>query len=165
MAPDAQTYANPGDFAIMSYSGSGDVTGTIQGVDLTLPPPPVSGSTSGCEAADFAGFTPGNIALVQRGTCTFDVKATNAQAAGAITVVVMNDGQPGRTDTLAGTLGEDTTTTIPVVGTSFAVGADLASPAGTVVRVVTSTEIAPKDSQNVLAPLKPKNKKKAGVDN
>ena len=30
-----------------------------------------------------AGFTPGNIALIQRGTCTFRIKADNAAAAGA----------------------------------------------------------------------------------
>ncbi|MFC5822465.1 hypothetical protein [Nonomuraea insulae] len=54
----------------MSYSGPGDVTATLQNVDLVLPPGPTpSTSNSGCQAADFAGFTPGNIALIQRGTC------------------------------------------------------------------------------------------------
>ena len=32
-------------------------------------------STSGCEADDFMGFPTGNIALLQRGTCTFELKA------------------------------------------------------------------------------------------
>lgn len=36
----------------------------------------------------------GSIAVVNRGTCPFAVKATNAQAAGAIAVVVVNN-QPG----------------------------------------------------------------------
>ena len=40
-------------------------------------------SSSGCEAADFAGFPAGGVALVQRGTCGFNVKVLNAQAAGA----------------------------------------------------------------------------------
>ena len=57
----------------MTYSGSGDVTANVQEVnDNQFPPGPTpSSSTAGCEAADFAGFTPGNIALIQRGTCTF----------------------------------------------------------------------------------------------
>ncbi len=50
-------------------------------------------STSGCEAADFAGFTPGNIALLQRGTCTFELKAENAAAEGAIGIVIFNQGE------------------------------------------------------------------------
>ena len=34
---------------------------------------------------------------MQRGTCGFAVKALNAQAAGAAGVIIMNEGQPGRT--------------------------------------------------------------------
>ena len=41
-----------------------------------------------------------------RGTCTFFQKAQNAEAAGAIGVIIFNEGQPGRTETLAGTLGD-----------------------------------------------------------
>ena len=37
----------------------------------------------------------GSVALVQRGTCGFNVKVLNAQAAGASAVIVMNEGQPG----------------------------------------------------------------------
>ena len=69
------------DFAAMTYSGSGDVTAPVQAVDINLAGD--RASTSGCEAADFAGFTPGNIALIQRGTCFFRVKVDNAAAAGA----------------------------------------------------------------------------------
>ncbi|MEU4575909.1 M28 family metallopeptidase [Nonomuraea sp. ATR24] len=138
-----------GEFATMTYSGSGDVTATLQNVDLQLPPPPTPGSTSGCEAADFAGFTPGNIALVQRGSCDFRVKAENAQAAGAVAVIIFNEGQPGRTDTLQGTLGVPVT--IPVVGTSFAVGQELAATAGTVMRVATDTESEIRVTHNVIA--------------
>ena len=36
----------------------------------------------------------GSVALVQRGTCGFNVKVLNAQAAGASAVIVMNEGQP-----------------------------------------------------------------------
>ena len=62
-------------------------------------------STSGCEAADFAGFPAGNIALIQRGTCHFGGKAANAAGGRRRAVVIFNEGQPGRTDAIAGTLG------------------------------------------------------------
>lgn len=70
LSPDPRIYADPADFSIMSYSGSGDVTGTLTPVDLALlPVGPANTSTSGCEAADFAGLPTGGIALMQRGTC------------------------------------------------------------------------------------------------
>ena len=75
-APNQVVYEYGVDFFTMDYSGNGDVTASVQAVDLLLPP--TGGSTSGCEASDFAGFTPGNIALIQRGTCDFSVKAENA---------------------------------------------------------------------------------------
>jgi aminopeptidase Y len=157
VSPDPTTYAptppdgsSVGDFATMTYSGSGDVTAAVQAVDLTLPPTPEPSSTSGCETADFAGFTPGNIALMQRGTCTFQIKAANAQAAGATGVIIFNEGQPGRTDAVAGTLGEPGIA-FPVVGASFAAGADLASPAGTVVRLKTDTQSETRTTWNIIA--------------
>ena len=55
-------------------------------------------STSGCEAADFAGFPAGNIALIQRGTCTFELKAENAAAAGAVGVLFFNQGNTAAPD-------------------------------------------------------------------
>jgi PA domain len=88
-------------------SGSGDVTGPVIPVDINLVPP--RASTSGCEAADFAGlnFTgPSDIALIQRGTCTFQQKAQNAEAAGAEAVIIFNQGNdPTRLDLIVGTLG------------------------------------------------------------
>ncbi|MFC4590773.1 M28 family metallopeptidase [Sphaerisporangium corydalis] len=142
-----------GEFATMTYSGAGDVTGQLQNVDLVLPPSADPSSTSGCEASDFAGFTAGNIALLQRGTCPFQVKAENAQAAGAAGAVIFNEGQEGRTDTLQGTLGAPTVT-IPVVGTSFAVGNDLAGTAGTVVRLKTDTTSEVRPTENIIADTK-----------
>ncbi|GAA4571794.1 M28 family metallopeptidase [Planotetraspora kaengkrachanensis] len=160
VSPDARTYtptppdgSSVGEFATMTYSGAGDVTATVQNVDLVLPPTPTPSSTSGCEAADFASFTPGNVALLQRGTCDFQVKADNAQAAGAAGVIVFNEGQPGRTETLQGRLTTPTVT-IPVVGVGFAVGEDLASPAGTVVHLKTDTTSEIRTTYNVIADSK-----------
>ncbi|MGH3342420.1 MAG: M28 family peptidase, partial [Carbonactinosporaceae bacterium] len=149
VSPDATTYTPPQDFATMTYSGAGDVTATVEGVDLALADPATS--TSGCEAADFAGFTAGNIALVQRGTCTFAAKTENAQAAGATGVIVFNQGNdPGRMDAFAGTLGGPIAS-VPVVGGSFALGQDLADPAGTVAHIATDTVSEIRTTSNVIA--------------
>ena len=51
-----------------------------------------------------ASTTEPQVALIQRGTCDFFVKAENAQAAGYDAAIIFNEGQPGREETLAGTL-------------------------------------------------------------
>lgn len=129
LSPLAATYQT-GSF---TGTGYGTITGAVTAVDVVLSPPrdPV---TSGCEPADFAGFPPGNIALVQRGTCTFAVKALNAQTAGASAVIIFNQGNtPARSELIIGTLAPDSAT-IPVVGASFADGAMLAQP-GSIARI------------------------------
>ncbi len=140
----------------MDYSGSGAVTASVVPIDVTVPPAPTPSSTSGCEAADFAGVPAGSIGLIQRGTCTFEVKAQNAAAAGLAAVVVFNEGQPGRSDLLTGTLSNPQT--IPVVGISYADGERLyrATQSGPVTaRVVTSTDNDPnRKTFNIIADSK-----------
>jgi Peptidase family M28/PA domain len=96
---------------------------------IVLPPTPTSSSTSGCTAADFGSFTAGHIALIQRGGCNFGVKVLNAQAAGATGVIIFNEGNPGRTATLSGSLLDANNNpfvpTIPVAFTSFDIGNSL----------------------------------------
>jgi Zn-dependent M28 family amino/carboxypeptidase len=153
IAPSPKVYATGIDFATMTYSGAGDVTAVVQAVDLMIPP--TGGSTSGCEAADFAGFPAGNIALIQRGTCSFAQKAQNAQAAGAVGVIIFNEGNtPDRTGLVLGTLGGPVVG-IPVVGTTYALGAELYSfPPGTVaVHMDVDTISEPRTSQNVIGTL------------
>ena len=148
-APTPRTYTEE-DFATMEFSGSGDVTGNVVPVDVVLPPgAEPSSNTSGCEAADFTGFPAGAVALVQRGTCTFGEKAANAEAAGASAVLIFNEGQPGRTETLDGTLGEPVG--IPAIGTSFDVGNELAGLSGAVVHVTTTTFSENRTTWNVIA--------------
>ncbi|GAA3442575.1 M28 family metallopeptidase [Planomonospora venezuelensis] len=156
VAPSAKSYVRNTDFRVMTYSGSGSVTAAVQAVDVMIPPSPTPNtSTSGCEASDFAGFTAGNIALMQRGTCSFLVKAQNAVAAGAKGVIIFNEGQAGegandRRVLLGGTLGEPTVN-IPVVGTTYATGEELAA-AGTTVTLTTDTESDPhRKTHNILA--------------
>ncbi|MFD2349904.1 PA domain-containing protein [Nonomuraea ferruginea] len=86
---------------------------------------------------------------MQRGSCDFRVKAENAQAAGAAGVIIFNEGQEGRTATLQGTLGVPTVT-IPVVGTGFEIGAELAATTS-VVRLATDTESETRTTYNVIA--------------
>jgi Zn-dependent M28 family amino/carboxypeptidase len=136
----------------MEYSGSGTVTAPVQAVDLVLPPgATASTSTSGCEPSDFAGFVAGRVALLQRGTCDFVVKAENAENAGASAIIIFNEGQEGRTEVLTGTLGNTADVAIPVVGTSFEVGNELAGLAGATVRISTTTEVETVQTENVLA--------------
>ncbi len=149
-APSQQAWTEETDFHLMTYSAAGEVSGPVQAVDLTLDD--LEGSTSGCEAADFAGFTAGNVALVRRGTCAFADKVVNAQEAGASAVLVMNQGTEGRTDSFAGTLGGPVAT-IPAFGTSFAVGQALTAD-GAVVRMVADTASEIRTTWNVLAETK-----------
>jgi aminopeptidase Y len=136
------------DIMSMQYAGSGNVSGTVQAVDVTIPPSPMPASTSGCTPEDFSGFVPGNVALVQRGSCGFENKVQNAQAAGAAAVIVFNEGQPGRTAAFFGTL--KTPSTIPVVNTSYEVGV-LLTRAGTTANVTTSTIVDERVTMNVIA--------------
>jgi len=149
-SPNAVTYNNPADFGAMQYSGSGNVTAQLQNAGgIVLPPTPDPSSTSGCAAADFIGFLPGRIALVQRGTCTFEDKAANAQAAGASAVIIFNEGQPGRTDNFGGTLGRPFT--IPVLSATFALGEELAGLSNPTLHIVTNTISETRETFNLLA--------------
>ena len=111
-APDAEV----GRVRTLTNSGSADVTAPLRAVKLELTETPAA-STSGCDTHDFDGFARGAIALVRRGTCTFQLKAENAVAAGAVGVVIMNEGTAGRTDGFSGLLNK--TVGIPVVGISY----------------------------------------------
>ena len=124
-----QTTPVVADYETGAFTGTGygSVSAAVTPVDINLAPP--RANTSGCGAADFAGFPVGNIALVQRGTCTFASKALNAQAAGASAVIIFNQGNtPARETLIVGTLGANAGVTIPVVGASFADGTALAQP-------------------------------------
>ena len=112
------------EFVGSNQAGEGVITDEeVYAVDILSPP--VGGSTSGCSDDDFDGFVPGSIALVQRGGCNFVVKTLLAEDNGAAAVIIMNEGNAGRTEldfnpAVAGT-------TIPVVATSSAVGFELAN--------------------------------------
>src|SRR5687768_8846185 len=154
ISPTPTTYTDGVDYDTMQFSGSGDFTAPLTAVDLVVPSPIANASTSGCEAADFAGFPAGHIALMQRGTCGFVVKAQNAQAAGAVGVIVFNEGNPGRTVLNLGTLGAPQT--IPAATTSFVIGDALRNgvlngPTGLTIRLKVDYFFGPSTTKNVIA--------------
>ena len=154
--PGARTFRAGRDFLTATYSGSGVVTARVSGVDLRLTPGPPNSSTSGCERADFRRFPRGAVALVQRGTCFFAVKARNAQAAGARAVLLMNEGQRGRRRAIGATLGA-AGLRIPVLGVSYRVGRSLALSARrtrTIVRVRVRARVVRRTTANVVAELR-----------
>ncbi|MBG0820457.1 M20/M25/M40 family metallo-hydrolase [Planomonospora sp. ID91781] len=150
-APEAKTYTVGTDFVTVHSSGGGDVTAEVQVVDAVIPTPETPNtSTAGCEDADFAGFVPGRIALLQRGTCPFVDKATNAKEAGAAGVIFFNEGQPGRTDPLEFDIVE-WRFGFPIVMASTAVGLDLADSPGTTVRLKVDAATTVGRTKNLIA--------------
>ncbi|XRQ14167.1 M20/M25/M40 family metallo-hydrolase [Actinomadura welshii] len=144
-APQQRTFEPGTDFAIMQYSGSGDVTAAATPVD-----PDGTGTGSGCEAADFEGFPAGNIALIRRGGCTFALKTDHAVAAGATAVAVYNS--PDQPGPVAGTLAAPYD--VPVIGPTNALGTDLVQQAqdgGVTLRIKTDTFTEPREAANVVA--------------
>lgn len=150
--PDAFTPAREA-LRTLASSGSGDVTAPVQAVDLGLDAEPLQTSTSGCEREDFAGFKPGHIALVRRGTCQFQTKAELAQAAGAAGLIIMNQGTGDQTGTFGGRLA--TQAAIPVLGVTTEVGRRLAEAARDLsrsrVRLKVDVETGTRFTRNVLA--------------
>jgi Zn-dependent M28 family amino/carboxypeptidase len=140
LARTAPAPAAPIPTTIQSYSGSGNVTAAVS----------VPTGVLGCDAASFAGFPVGNIALISRGVCSFADKATNAAAAGASAVVIYNN-RPGP---LNGTLSDTFTLNIAVVSVEQTVGQQLAAVPGLVLAVKTSTIRGLATTSNIIAESK-----------
>jgi Zn-dependent M28 family amino/carboxypeptidase len=149
-SPDPHVFAPDVDFFTMTYSGSGDTTARVVPVDTTATPGAVN--TSGCETADFATFPVGAIALMQRGGCTFAIKAQNAAAAHATAAVIFNTGG-GNDAAFQGTLGAPGLM-IPALGTSFQIGQafyNLSLNGPVLAHVETTTESDIRTTSNVIA--------------
>ncbi|GLW12620.1 amidohydrolase [Microtetraspora sp. NBRC 13810] len=116
----------------LKYSGSGDVRGTAT---------PVPGQ--GCAVGDYRTVARGSVALVQRGTCSFEDKARLAQSAGAgAMILVNNDGEPPHA-----TL-EKPGVRIPVVAVGRSTGSRVS---GRQVRVRVKAESGSRTTRNVFA--------------
>ena len=115
---------------LSTFTVSPDATSIGYSPATGAPPPPAAGSSpmartgTVASTADAcsplaAGSLAGQVALVRRGGCTFYVKSANAQAAGAIGVVLYNNAVGRISPTVAGTPA----ITIPVVAISDTEGA------------------------------------------
>jgi Zn-dependent M28 family amino/carboxypeptidase len=136
LSPTAKTY-KPGaeaddnspavDYITFEFSPTANVANApvVPVNNNVIPSPAANTSTAGCDAADFPAATNGAISLIQRGTCAFVQKLANAQAAGAVGVILFNEGDSaGRMN--AGFRSGPTDLSIPAVFSSFAVGKELA---------------------------------------
>ena len=134
LTPTAKTY-RPGteadddsaavDYITFEFSPTAEVTRPVVPVnDLVIPSPATDTSNAGCEAADFPAATRGAISLIQRGTCPFTQKLANAQTAGAVGVILFNEGNSAARMN-AGFRSGPTDLAIPAVFASYAVGEEL----------------------------------------
>lgn len=154
-------WAEGTDYANMEFSGTGSVTNAPTAIiDFTEPTTQASASDAGCEDTDFpAGATSlaGKVAVIQRGTCDFAVKAANAQAHGAAAVIIFNEGtigDPNRHGLINGTLGATNTYTIPVLEATYAVGRYLVDRPSATVALSTSNRTERLATRNVIAETK-----------
>lgn len=102
--------------ALGSDALSGELVQATDAADSSGP-----ATTDGCSAFSNAPQIAGRIALVDRGDCDFVVKAANAQAAGAIAMVVANNVSAQ----MPGMGGDAPGITIPSIGVNQAEGATL----------------------------------------
>lgn len=121
--PTEEVFVHEEDFLSLVARGRSEISGEIQAVDLLIPASHTNSSSSGCDKEDFIDFVPGNIALIQRGTCTFLTKIENAIAAGAQGIIIFNEGNEGRTGVISSRI--PASRDIPILGARFAVGDSL----------------------------------------
>jgi Zn-dependent M28 family amino/carboxypeptidase len=148
-APGSVTYVEDTDYNLMSQTDPGDVTESVTAVDLDLGLG--NSSTSGCDATDFAVFPAGDIALIQRGACTFQLKAENAAAAGAVGAIIFNQGNTDdRKGLINGTLSSNYAGGIPVFFATYDRGVEWAGTSGLVLHMVADVFRGEATSFNVL---------------
>jgi Zn-dependent M28 family amino/carboxypeptidase len=149
-SPGFVTYVENTDYGIMTHSDAGDVTGLVTAVDID--PTPNNVSTSGCEPGDFTGFPAGNIALLQRGSCFFRDKAENAAAAGAVGVIIFNQGNiEDRKDLFSGTLLDSYSGGIPVLATTYDRGVEWAGTSGLELHMIVDVFRGLVETSNIIA--------------
>jgi len=137
LGPSQVILANaPGDIAGEEYPfGTASFGATIPPMvtgDVVLVDDGTGVTSDGCEALVNAGDVAGKIALIDRGTCAFAVKAKNAQDAGAVAAIIANN-QPGNTPIGLG--GSDPTVTILTVSATLDDGQRLRQFPGTNVTI------------------------------
>jgi len=100
-----------GDYASYPTTSFGTTISSVITEEVVLADDGSGSPTEACNALVNGSEINGKIVLVRRGSCTFVTKVKNAQDAGAIAVIVMNN-NPGEPIAMGGT---DLTITIPAV--------------------------------------------------
>lgn len=154
LSPLEYTFKALVDFASMSSQGKASIDAEVEAIDLATPSREPNHSSSGCEATDFAKFKRGNIALIQRGKCSFEEKAKNAIKAGASGVIIFNDGNSERNEHLSTRL--NLSAEIPIIGASFETGNRLrgqvlSGPTGIKLHMKVDSKSETLQCQNVIA--------------
>ncbi|CCQ12817.1 Metalloprotease MEP2 [Pseudoalteromonas luteoviolacea B = ATCC 29581] len=105
----------------------------------------VGATADGCQAAVNAADLKGKIAIINRGACAFTAKSLNAQAAGAIGVIIVNNNDDGTPAPMGGT---DANVKVPSMGLSYQDGKKIYDliDAGTMVTVQLMNKFPLKDS-------------------
>jgi CHRD domain/PA domain/Calx-beta domain len=96
-------------------------------------------TTDGCSALTNPGAVSGNIALIDRGTCTFVTKVKNAQNAGAVGVIIVDNVAGSPPPPLGGT---DPTITIPSVRVTLADGTTIRNQLGSGVNATLDLDLS-----------------------
>ena len=151
-APNQVTYEEGVHFSATDHSDPGSASGAVTPVDLQLGEG--NTSTSGCEASDFTGFPAGNIALIQRGSCTFEQKGNNAADAGASGILFFNQGNTDaedRNNIPAVTLGNGYRGGIPALNLTYALGAELSAIEGLTMDMHANVKRDKAETYNVVA--------------
>jgi Zn-dependent M28 family amino/carboxypeptidase len=138
VSPTAQSYV-PGtaeqsdtpevDFISMPGSPSVNLDDVpvvpVGGIEIPPGGPPPDASESGCDAADYPAAVDGAVALIQRGFCPFVQKWELAQDAGAVGVIIFNEGNTPQRQNALFINNQLADATAPAVISSFAVGQEL----------------------------------------
>jgi Zn-dependent M28 family amino/carboxypeptidase len=171
LSPDEADY--PANAAVgTGESDAEGVSGNVIPIDINIAQDATNNAnSSGCQGpvvpgtddGDFAGIDwsgDDDIALIQRGSCSFADKARNAAAAGAEAVILFNQGDLNAPPAAGDRFGAVNptlapfTVEIPVVGTSYEAGVALAQEGSTGRVIVNFFEAT---SENVIAELPGRN--------
>jgi peptidase M28-like protein len=124
------------DFRVPSYSAAGQVDGPLRAVD------------DGCQASDFDGLRPGEVAFTGFGTCFLSRKTVNARRAGASALVVQT--ASSKRGVVSATLA------IPGLGLPVALmSRDVAARDGDRVQLTVNADTRRARTQNVIAEIGP----------
>ena len=140
------------DFGAVTQSDPGDVTAAVTPVDLQLGLGNIEHERM--RGVRLRGFPAGTSRCCNVAMCTFEIKAENAAAAGAVGIVIFNQGNTTAADRNgipAVTLTANNTSGIPVIGTTYALGVTLADTPGLRMRVFANTLRQTLPTYNVIA--------------